>query len=281
MKEKKPTLIVIYLLMLALAIYILFPIAWILLMSFKTEQDVIAVPPKIIFTPTLNNYLALFGFGQVGLVSGETFVQGFKNSFILSAASVFTSLFFALPAAYALARLRFKAKDSLAFTFLSYRFLPAITIILPLYVVYQKIGLAYTYLGLILVYQLISIPLMIWMMRSYFEEIPIAVERAARTDGYSWMGSFVRVVLPLAAPGLAATVILCFIFCWNNFIFGMILGGVRTQPLTVGLLSFMGTNEVQWGLMAAATIIAILPELVLAVAVQKYIIRGLTFGTVK
>jgi multiple sugar transport system permease protein len=267
--------------MLALAAFILAPIIWIVMMSFKSSIDVVSVPPKFIFTPTLDNYLALFGLGKVGLLTGSAFLSYFKNSLILSLGSVVLSLILGLPAAYAIARLRFAAKESLAFTFLSFRFVPEITIILPLYVVYQKLHLYNTFIGLILVYQLISLPLMIWMMRSYFEEIPIAIEQAARTDGYSWASAFFRLVLPLVAPGMAATLVLAFIFCWNNFVFGLMLGGHSTQPVTVGLLSFMGTNEVQWGLMAAATVIAIIPEMAMALAVQRYMIRGLTFGAVK
>lgn len=281
MKEKKGNLVLIYLGMLALAIYILAPIAWIVMMSFKSKLDVISVPPKFIFTPTLDNYLALFGLGKVGLLTGTTFLSFFKNSLILSLGSVLLSLILGMPAAYAIARLRFKAKEGLAFTFLSFRFVPEITIILPLYVLYQQLHLYNTYIGLILVYQLISLPLLIWMMRSYFEEIPVAIEQAARTDGYSWIGAFFRLVLPLTAPGVAATLVLAFIFCWNNFVLGLMLGGTNTQPVTVGLLSFMGTNEVQWGLMAAATVIAIVPEMLMALAVQRYMIRGLTFGAVK
>jgi multiple sugar transport system permease protein len=281
MKEKRGNQFLIYLGMLALAVFILAPIIWIVMMSFKTSIDVVSVPPKFIFTPTLDNYLALFGIGKVGLVTGSAFLSYFKNSLILSVGSVLLSLLLGLPAAYAIARLRFAAKEGLAFTFLSFRFVPEITIILPLYVVYQKLHLYNTFLGLILVYQLISLPLVIWMMRSYFEEIPIAIEQAARTDGYSWASAFFRLVLPLAAPGMAATLVLAFIFCWNNFVFGLMLGGVSTQPVTVGLLSFMGTNEIQWGLMAAATVIAIIPEMTMALAVQRYMIRGLTFGAVK
>ena len=281
MKERQRNSPFVYLGMLVLAIFILAPIAWIVLMSFKSKIDVISVPPKFIFKPTLDNYLALFGLGQVGLVTGSAFISYFKNSLILSIGSVLLSLLLGMPAAYAIARLRFAAKESLAFTYLSFRFVPEVTIILPLYIVYQKLHLYNTYIGLILVYQLISLPLMIWMMRSYFEEIPIAIEQAARTDGYSWLHSFFRLVLPLAAPGIAATLVLAYIFCWNNFAFGLMLGGNSTQPVTVGLLSFMGTNEVQWGLMAAATVIAVVPEMILAVAMQRYMIRGLTFGAVK
>jgi multiple sugar transport system permease protein len=282
MKKDTRKRLVIYLLMFLLAIYILAPLVWILMMSFKSKADVIAVPPKFIFTPTLDNYKALFGVaGGQTLVTGSAFLSYFKNSLILSIGSVLLALLLGLPAAYAIARLRFKAKESLAFTYLSFRFVPEITIILPLYVIYQQLKLYNTYLGLILVYQLIALPLMIWMMRSYFEEIPIAIEQAAQTDGYSWFASFRKLILPLVAPGMAATLVLAFIFCWNNFVFGLMLGGNSTQPVTVGLLSFMGTNEVQWGLMAAATIVAILPLFILALLVQRYMIRGLTFGAVK
>jgi multiple sugar transport system permease protein len=281
MKEKNGKLLLVYLGMVLLGIYILAPVAWIVMMSFKSKIDVISVPPKFIFTPTLDIYLALFGVGKVGLLTGSTFLSFFKNSMILALGSVLLSMVLGMPAAYAFARLRFKAKEPLAFTYLSFRFVPEITIILPLYVLYQQLNLYNTYTGLILVYQLISLPFIIWMMRSYFEEIPVAIEQAARTDGYSWVRTFFRMVLPLAAPGVAASLVLAFIFCWNNFIFGLMLGGTNTQPVTVGLLSFMGTNEVQWGLMAAATVIAIVPEMILALSVQRYMVRGLTLGAVK
>lgn len=281
MKEKRRNQFLIYLGMAALGIFILAPIIWIVMMSFKSKIDVVSVPPKFFFIPTLDNYLALFGLGKTGLLTGSTFLSYFKNSLILAGGSVTLSLLLGMPAAYAIARWNFAAKESLAFTYLSFRFLPEITIILPLYIIYQQLHLYNTYLGLILVYQLISLPLLIWMMRSYFEEIPIAIEQAARTDGYSWISVFFRLVLPLAAPGMAAALVLNFIFCWNNFVFGLMLGGTNTQPVTVGLLSFMGTNEVQWGLMAAASVIAMVPMMAMALAVQKYMVRGLTFGAVK
>lgn len=265
-----------------LLVYIISPFIWIVMMSFKTKADIIAVPPKFIFKPTLENYKSLLGISdQASMITASTFFSFFKNSLILSVGSVLLSVLLGLPAAYAIARLEFEGKESRAYRFLAFRFLPEVTIILPLYVLYQKLHLYNTYLGLILVYQFISIPLMVWMMRSYFEEIPMAIEQAAHTEGYSWSQAFFRIVMPLAAPGMAATVVLCFIFCWNNFSMGLMLGGVDTQPVTVGLLSFMGSTEVAWGLMTAATVITIVPELILALAVQKYMIRGLTFGAVK
>ncbi len=270
-----------YFLMILLALYILAPIIWIVMMSFKNKADVISVPPKFIFEPTLDNYRALFGSGGEGQLAGSTFLSYFKNSLIIALGAVSLSVLIGLPAAYALARFRFRFKEGLAFTYLSFRFVPEITIILPLYVIYQRLGLYNTYFGLILVYQLITLPLIVWMMRSYFEEIPVAIEQAAMTDGYSWLGAFTKLVLPLAAPGVAASVVLAFIFSWNNFVFGLMLGGQSTQPVTVGLMSFMAYNEVLWGQMAAATVITIVPEIILALLVQPYMIRGLTFGAVK
>ena len=201
MREGKGRHTITYFFMFLLAVYILAPLLWIVLMSFKGKADVISVPPKLFFTPTLANYKALFGIGdQAGLVTAKAFFSYFKNSSILAVGSVTLSLILGMPAAYALARLRFKGKETLAFTYLSFRFVPEITVILPLYVIFQQLNLYNTYLGLILVYQLISLPLIIWMMRSYFEEIPVAVEQAAGTTGNFLVAGFFKLVLPLNGP---------------------------------------------------------------------------------
>jgi len=186
-----------------------------------------------------------------------------------------------VPAAYALARFRFRFKEDIAFTFLSFRFAPEIAIIIPIYVLYQKLQLYNSYIGLILVYQLITLPLIIWIMRGYFEDISVEIEQAARLDGYTWWGVFTKIALPLVKPGLAATAILAFIFAWNNFIFGLILGAKETFPTTVGTLGFISYESVLWGQMAAATVITILPPLLLAIFIQKYLVRGLTMGALR
>jgi len=259
------------------------PIIWILSMSLKNSSDVIASPPKFIFKPTLENYKAI----TVGLerYAIETlrpdFPQYFLNTLIIAAATVIVSLLLGTFAAYALARFSFKLKEDIAFTFLSFRFAPELMIILPLYVVFQKLHLIDTFVGMVLAYQLITLPFLIWVLRGFFEEVPREMEQAARVDGYSWWGVFRRISLPLVKPGIAAVVILSFIFAWNNFIFALILGGQKTQPITLGILGFIGYEQVLWGQMAAATIICIIPVLILAFFVQKYIIRGLTFGAMK
>ena len=156
--ENRRRKLITYLLMIVLAIYILAPILWIVMMSFKNKADVISVPPKFMFEPTLENYRALFASGGEGQLTGSTFLSYFKTSLIISLGAVSLSVLIGLPAAYALARFRFRFKESLAFTYLSFRFVPEITIILPLYVIYQQLGLYNTYWGLILVYQLITLP---------------------------------------------------------------------------------------------------------------------------
>jgi multiple sugar transport system permease protein len=273
----------IYLALVVLSVWILFPFYWIFLTSIKTPVDVIAAPPKFSFKPTIENYVALFFREQEsGYVSSRPdFLLYFKNSAILASGAVLISVAAGMPAAYILARYSFRGKDSLAFTFLSFRFAPALAVIIPLNVIFQRIGLYNTHIGLILAYQVISLPLMIWIMRGYFQEIPKEIEEAALIDGCSWWGTFIRVATPLAVPGLAATSVLAFIFCWNNFTFALILGSRETFPITVGAIQFISYESVLWGQMAGASLISIIPQLIAAIFIQKYIVRGLTMGAVK
>ena len=274
---------IVGLFMMAYFFFALFPLLWILLMSFKTRADIIDYPPKFIFQPTLQNYQeVLFGVSGFGYLDTKSdFPLYFKNTLIISTGAVLLSVLIGVPAAYALARYKYTGKEDIAFTFLSFRFAPELAVIIPIFIIFQTLGLYDTYLGLILVYQLIAAPLLIWVLRGYFEDIPVEVEQAAMVDGYGWWGIFRKIALPLVLPGLAAAVILSFIFCWNSFSFALILSGRETQPLTLGLLGYFSAVEVKWGQLAAASIITILPELVLAFLVLKYLIRGLTFGAVR
>jgi multiple sugar transport system permease protein len=239
--------------------------------------------PKFIFSPTLQNYKAiLFGLKAAGTeTSRPDFILFFKNSLIITSGAVLVSLLVGVPAAYALARFKFRLKEDIAFTFLSFRFAPEIAVIIPIFVIYRSLSLYNTYLGMILVYQLITLPLIIWIMRGYFEDIPESIEQAARLDGYSWFSIFRKISLPLVKPGLASTAILSFIFAWNNFIFGLVLGAKETFPVTVGTLGFISYESVLWGQMAAASMVTILPEIIIAFFIQKYLVRGLSLGAVR
>src|SRR5580704_13088838 len=200
---------------------------------------------------------------------------------IISFGAVALSVLAGIPAAYALARFTFPGKNALAFVFMSFRFVPFIAFVIPLYLLYQRVGLYNTYAGLIFAYQLITLPFTVWMLRSFFMEIPLEIQEAARIDGCSWFGVLARVILPLSLPGIAVTVILGFMFCWNAFNYPLMLAGRQTFPVTVGAIQFISYEQVLWGQMAAATIVAALPQLVLSLMVQKYIVRGLTMGAVK
>lgn len=262
-----------------LLIFLLFPIIWICLMSFKTPLDIISATPKFVFRPTIQNYMDLFATATAfgGGIRGG-FWTYFCNSFIITAGAMGLTLLLGLPAAFALARFNFLGRSDLAFTFLTFRFVPELSITLPLYIIFKNLKLYNTYIGLILAYQLITLPLFIWIVNVFFQDIPRELEEAALVDGASWWHIFWQVDLPLVRGGLAAAFILCAIFAWNNFIFGLILGAQDTQPLTVGVLGFMSYEQVLWGQMAAASMLIILPELAAVAFVQRYLVRGLTLG---
>jgi multiple sugar transport system permease protein len=266
-----------------LLVWTLFPFVWILLTSLKSPGDIISVPPKFVFTPTIDNYLALVIGEHRGEYSSTRpdFPMFFLNSIVISFGAVALSVAAGIPAAYALARFDFPLKNALAFVFMSFRFVPFIVFVIPLYRLYQLFGLYNTHTGLILAYQLITLPFTIWMLRSFFQEIPLEIQDAAKIDGCSWLGVLTRVILPLSMPGISVTVILGFIFCWNAFNYPLMLAGRQTFPVTVGAIQFISYEQVLWGQMAAATIISALPQLVLSLMVQKYIVRGLTMGAVR
>jgi multiple sugar transport system permease protein len=259
--------------LLAYTIFALFPLFWIFLMSIKKPVDIIATPPKFFFSPTLENY--------ADVLSRPDFLQPFKNSILVSFGALFVSAIISLPAAYALARMNFRFKEDLAFSFLSLRFAPELIVLLPLFVIYQSFGLYDTYIGLILVYQLITFPLMVWMMRSFFEDVPKELEEAVQIDGGTWFTSFRMIATRIALPGLAASCVLSFIYAWNHFVFALVLASQRTQVITAGLLQFISFEQIQWGSMAAGVMLAIIPEFIVAVFALRYMIRGLTAGTVK
>jgi multiple sugar transport system permease protein len=269
-------------LMIIYFVFALFPILWMILISFKRTDELYTT--QFIFKPTLESYQAItIGLGYVkgtGTFRPD-FPKFFLNSIVISVGAVLVSLLVGVPAAYALARFKFKGKENLAFTFLSFRFAPEFSVIIPLSILYRKMGLYNTYVGIIWVYQLITLPFLIWVLRGYFEEIPPDVEQAAMTDGYPWWQVFWKIMLPLIRPGLAASALLAFVFAWNNFVFAMVLGGSDVQTVTVSALSFLASEQAYYNRMAAACVISAIPEVVLALSIQRYLIRGLSFGAVK
>ncbi|MEP3280084.1 MAG: carbohydrate ABC transporter permease [Stappiaceae bacterium] len=269
--------------MIVVVLFFMFPIFWIILMSFQTNETILRVPPSMVFTPTLENYVALIT-GELKTSAANLkieFMGNLFNSVFLSVASVGVALLLGVPAAYAFARFKFKGSEDIAFTLLSFKFAPPLLVLLPLTLYFQKMGLANTYIGLIWVYQLISLPLILWIVRGYFEDISPDVEYAYRIAGHSWFATFRKIALPLAGPGIAAAGLLAFIFSWNNFIFALVLASADKQPVTVGALAFITASGIQYGQIAAAIVLSIAPTLALALYAQKYLVEGLSLGAVK
>jgi multiple sugar transport system permease protein len=275
--------LIINLLLLICFAFLLFPVFWVASMAFKTHEDILTWPPKFIFKPTLENFRNIttaVRTYRVGAVSSD-FLRGFGNSLIISTSALLLSLITGIPAAYALGRFRFKGKDDIAFTFLTFRFAPELLVIIPIYLIFQQIGLYDTYIGLIWVYQLITMPMVIWILMSYFEDISVELEQASMVDGFPPFRTFLRVILPLAKPGIAASSLLAFIYAWNNFIFALILGSAKVQPVTVSALKFITAEKLRYGDIAAACILAAIPIFILSVYAQRYMVRGLSLGAVK
>ncbi len=264
-------------------LFFMFPIFWILLMSLQTNETILRVPPSVVFEPTLANYKGIItGRLETSAASLEiNFLGNLWNSIFLSVTSVTLALVLGVPAAYAFARLKFKGSEDIAFTLLSFRFAPPLLVLLPLTLYFQQMGLADTYIGLIWVYQLICLPLILWIVRGYFEDISPDIENAYRIAGHSWFATFRKIALPLAGPGIAAAGLLAFIFAWNNFIFALVLASADKQPVTVGALAFITASGIQYGQIAAAVIMSITPTLALALYAQKYLVEGLSLGAVK
>jgi multiple sugar transport system permease protein len=263
--------------------FFMFPLFWIFMMSFQTNETILRIPPSLNFSPTLENYQALIS-GKLVTASGTldiAFMRNLGNSVFLSTASVALSLLLGVPAAYAFARHKFRGSEDIAFTLLSFRFAPPLLVLLPLTIYFQQLGLANTYIGLIWVYQLICLPLILWIVRGYFEDISPDIEYAYRIAGHSWFATFRKIALPLAGPGIAAAGLLAFIFAWNNFVFALVLASADKQPVTVGALAFITASGIQYGQVAAAIILSITPTLALALYAQRYLVEGLSLGAVK
>ena len=251
-----------------------FPVLWALLTSFKTERDVLAYPPTIIFEPTLRNYRdVLFGSASI--------LPNLISSTIVAGASTILTLFFAIPAAYALARLEFPGKRASGFYVLATQMLPPVGLIIPYYLMLQKVGGLDTYAGLIVIYLTFSLPFAIWLMVSYFEDSPREMEEAALLDRAGRMRAFWHVILPQVRGGIAVTTIFVFLNAWNEFLFAVVLGGNRVRPVTVAMFNFISVEQTLWAKLAAGAMLAMAPVIVLGLLAQRHIVKGLTVGAVK
>ena len=250
------------------------PVFWAVLTSLKDEKEVLAYPPTVIFDPTLKNFEAVL-FGPTNIVPNLT------SSVIIAVAATALTLFIAVPAAYAFARLKLPARKPLGFYVLATQFVPPIGLIIPYFLILNRIGWMDSYRGLVLVYLTFSLPFAIWLLVSYFEDIPREMEEAALLDRASRLQAFWHVVLPQARGAIAVTIIFVFLNAWNEFLFAVVLGGATVKPVTVSMYNYINTEQTQWAQLAAAALMAMLPVIVLGILAQKHIVAGLTAGAVK
>lgn len=250
-----------------------FPVFWMLSMSLKTKVDAFAMPPKWVFGPTLSNYLHA--------IQSRGFVTFYLNSIFIGLVSTFIVLAITVPSAYTLSRLDFARRKDLDFWILTTRMAPPVGILIPYFLIFRKLGLIDTLISIVVMHVAINLPLSVWVLKGFFKEVPRELEEAAFMDGSGRWGAFLRVILPLTAPGIGATGILCFILSWNELMFALTLSGTRSKTAPVSLYNFIAYLEIHWGpLMAAATLV-LLPVMVFFIIVQRQLVKGMTFGALK
>ena len=265
--------VLLYVTVIVAVILSIAPIVYLLITSFKPPELTFALPPVWIFTPTLKNYTDVITQGD--------FFKYFMNSLVVALATTFIALVLGAFAAYGFSRFRFRGSFWLRMSVLIPQMLPPITIIVPLYVLFNGLKLTDTRTALIISYLTFTIPLAIWMMIGFFKDVPEDLEESAMIDGCTRLEALFKVSLPLVAPGLAATAILGFLYCWNEFLYAVILTGRDARTLPVTITSYMTNKAILWGRIAASGSLVLIPVLIFALVAQRYLIRGLSKGAVK
>ena len=253
--------------------FTLLPITWLFMLSIKTKGETFTKPPKWIFDPTVQNYIKLW--------DNDLFKDTFFNSIYITIISIVLSVTIALFAAYALKIYKIKFKTAFMQWLLLAYMLPEFLFVLPMFTIYQTMGIYDTYIGMAIIYQVHVLPFSIWMLRSFLEEIPKEIDDAAIIDGCGPIQAIFKIYLPLIIPGIVATAILNGIWVWNELAIALGLTFFDSQPITVGVASFRGYASIDWGGMTSSAIIAIIPMVLFAAFAQKHIVKGLTLGSVK
>lgn len=269
-------------LVMAILVVFMFPLVWMLMTSFKSYGDILVSPPRWVFEPTLNNYVDAF--------QKADFLHYILNTLTVAALSTAIVIPTSALASYGFARYNVGG-GNVMFFILTTRMMPPIAVVLPFFMIFKTLGatdigstlgLGLDQLGtLVVCYTIFNLPFAIWLMHSFFQDIPTEIEDSARLDGYSRWQVLRKVVLPLAAPGIAVTTIFCILFSWNEFLFASILTRSNAKTITMGVGDFWTQQGVLWGPLSAAAVVCVIPMIVMALILQRYIVRGLTFGAVR
>lgn len=257
----------------ALAIIVvafLAPLFWMLLASLKTNVDIYDASKTLIFAPTTENYETVLG--------RNNYLSFVFNSFWVAFASTALSLIIGVPAAYSMSRFAMRRS---ALVVLMARIIPGVSLLVPWYYVFSNMSMVGGYSVLILSHMFVALPLIVYILMSYYDSMPLELEEAARVDGLTHIGAFLRVTLPLSIGGIATASILAFIFSWNNFMFALVLSGADTKTLPVAIFNFVAYASIDWGGLMAASVVVTIPIMIIALFTQKYIVSGLTAGATK
>ncbi|MGZ8771189.1 MAG: carbohydrate ABC transporter permease [Aeromicrobium sp.] len=246
------------------------PLAWMLLASLKTNVDIYNVSKSFIFTPTLENYENVLG--------RNNYLSFIFNSFWVAFASTVLSLLIGIPAAYSMSRFSMRRSSLVV---LMARIIPGVSLLVPWYYVFSNLQMVGGYEVLVISHMFVALPLIVYIMISFFDSMPIELEEQGQVDGLTPIGAFIRITLPLSVPGVATAGILSFIFSWNNFMFALVLSGANTKTLPVAIFNFVAYASIDWGGLMAAAVVVTVPIMVIALFTQKYIVSGLTAGATK
>lgn len=272
----------LYLAVLVIVVWTVAPYVWLIISSLSYRIDLLQVPLRWIPSRiTLDNYRELFVSSGGANVNALLFLRSLKNSSIIAFSATFTALVLGIFSAYAMARLRFPGSNVSMALMMTAQLLPPVAIVIPIYVLLRRFHLLDTHMGLVLVYLSFILPLVVWLMRSYFASIPSELEDAARIDGCSRLGALFRVILPLSGPGLVSVAVFAFIAAWNEYLYAFILTSVDAKTLPVLIGEFSTKLGLEYLRIAAAGVLASLPPVLLALVFQRFIMRGLTAGAVK
>jgi multiple sugar transport system permease protein len=256
----------------AMLVFILFPLVWLALGSFKSRYDALALPPRIIFEPTFEAYSKIVAGG---------FIRAFGNSLTIALINVALALAIGTPAAFALTRMHGRIRNDLSFWVLSIRMAPLFAVILPLYVLFKSVGLLDTKLAVALAHLTLTLPLAIWMLMTYFRSLPVELDQAAMIDGASPLQILLLIIVPISRPMLASVAIVVFIFSWNEFLLAFILTARDAQTVPVAVAGLAGTMTFDWPLIAAISVSSMIPAFIFVGFAQRHIVTGLASGAVK
>lgn len=299
------------LIVIIVAVIMLIPVIVMTVTAFKSRADILSVPPKILFHPTLEGFVFLLTdrsiasptnleamkkaaeagqlslFERIALQGGMTitgtsdYVSRLKNSLIIAGVSTVLSVVLALFAAYAFSRFEVKGKNDLLFFILSTRMLPAVVVTVPLFLMYRQVRLHDTHLGMILLYTVFNLSLAVWLLKGFMDEIPKEYEEAALVDGYTRMQAFFKIVLPQAVTGIAATTVFCLIFAWNEYAFALMLTSEKARTAPPSIATMLGSGGLEWSAIAAGSLGFLIPVVIVTFALRNYLLRGVTFGAVR